>query len=71
MFPHLFMHWMSARRVEAFRLPIVAYPICVAIVWVPSVLLGVLGHIDFPNLEGPAASSVVIRMIHLHVPGDR
>lgn len=68
MFPHLFMHWMSARKVETFRLPIIAYPICVAIVWLPSVLLGVLGHINFPELEGAAASSVVIRMIHLHAP---
>jgi len=68
MFPHLFMHWLSARRLETFRLPIVAYPICVAIVWVPSVLLGVLGHIDFPHLAGPAANGVLIQMIHLHAP---
>ena len=68
MFPHLFMHWLSARRVEAFRLPIVAYPICMVIVWVPSVTLGVLGHVDFPDLTGPAASGVLVRMIHLHAP---
>ena len=68
MFPHLFMHWLSARRMEAFRLPIMAYPICMIIVWVPSVLLGVLGHVDFPELEGPAASGVLIQMIHLHAP---
>lgn len=52
MFPHLFIHWLSARRMETFRFPIVAYPICLIIVWVPSVTLGVLGHIDFPDLEG-------------------
>ncbi len=68
MFPHLFMHWLSARRMEAFRLPIVAYPICVLIVWVPSVLLGILGHVDFPDLQGPAANSVLIRMIETHAP---
>ena len=68
MFPHLFMHWLSARRMEAFRLPIIAYPICVAIVWIPSVMLGVLGHIDFPDLSGPAASGVLVRMIDLHAP---
>ena len=68
MFPHLFMHWLSAERVEAFRFPIVAYPVCVAIVWIPSVMLGVLGHIDFPDLQGPAASGVLIKMIHLHAP---
>ena len=68
MFPHLFMHWLSARRLDAFRLPIMAYPICLIIVWVPSVTLGVLGHIDFPDLTGPAASGVLIKMIHLHAP---
>ncbi len=68
MFPHLFMHWLSARRVEAFKLSIVAYPICMVIVWLPSVTLGVLGHLDFPHLEGPAASSVLIQLIHKHAP---
>ena len=68
MFPHLFMHWLSARRMETFRLPIVAYPICLVVVWVPSVTLGVLGHIDFPDLQGPAASGVLIKMIDLHAP---
>ncbi len=68
MFPHLFMHWLSARRMEAFRLPIVAYPICLVVVWVPSVTLGVLGHVDFPDLTGPAASGVLIKMIDLHAP---
>lgn len=66
MFPHLFMHWLSAQRVETFRMPIVAYPVCVAIVWIPSVMLGVFGHIDFPDLTGPAASGVLIKMIDLH-----
>ncbi len=68
MFPHLFMHWLSARRVETFRFPIIAYPICMVIVWIPSVMLGVLGHIDFPDLQGPAASGVLVKMIHLHAP---
>ena len=68
MFPHIFMHWLTARSAAAFRLPIVAYPLCVAIVWLPSVLLGVIGAVDVPGLEGPAANSVLIRMIGLHAP---
>lgn len=68
MFPHIFMHWLSARRAAAFRLPIVAYPICIAVVWLPSVLLGVLGSATIPGLEGPAANSVLLRMISLHAP---
>lgn len=69
MFPHIFMHWVTARRAESFKLPIVAYPLCLVVVWVPSVLLGVLGSADLPGLAGPAANSVLIRMIGLHAPG--
>jgi SSS family solute:Na+ symporter len=68
MFPHIFMHWLTARRAETFRLPIVAYPLCVAVVWLPSVLLGVFGAVEIPGLAGPAASSVLIRMIDANAP---
>jgi SSS family solute:Na+ symporter len=66
MFPHLFNHWLTAKRAKAFQQTIVFYPIAIAIVWVPSVLLGVLGTIPFPDLQGPAANSILIRMIELH-----
>lgn len=66
MFPHIFMHWLTARRAETFRVSIVFYPLCVAVVWVPIVLLGVLGRLDFPDLQGPASNSVLVRMIGLY-----
>lgn len=69
MFPHLFMHWLTAQRASTFRWPIILYPICIAAVWVPSVLLGVLGRLDFPDLTGPAASGVLVSMIEAHAPG--
>lgn len=69
MFPHIFSHWLSASSRDAFKLPIVAYPLCVAAVWLPSVLVGVLASADLPGLEGPAANSVLIRAIELHAPG--
>jgi SSS family solute:Na+ symporter len=68
MFPHIFMHWLSARGAASFRLPVVAYPVCIMIVWVPSVVLGVLGHDTFDDLQGPAANSVLIRLIEHHAP---
>ncbi len=68
MFPHIFMHWLTARGAATFRLPVAAYPLCVAVVWLPSVLLGVIGAADVPGLEGPAANAVLIRMIALHAP---
>jgi SSS family solute:Na+ symporter len=41
MFPHLFQHWLTARSAKSFRLPVVAHPIFIMIVWVPCVLVGV------------------------------
>lgn len=67
-FPHIFLHWLTAKSPGSFRLPVVAYPLCLVVVWVPSVLLGVQGSADVPGLEGPAANSVLIRMIGLHAP---
>ncbi len=69
MFPHLFMHWLTARDESSFRWPVALYPLCIAIVWVPSVLLGVMGRIDFPDLQGPAANAVLVRVIDTHAPG--
>jgi SSS family solute:Na+ symporter len=41
MFPHIFQHWLTARSAEAFKLPIVLYPVFIMIVWLPCVLLGI------------------------------
>ena len=68
MFPHIFMHWLTARNEAAFRLPIIAYPLCIAVVWLPSVLLGVVGTAQIPDLQGPAANSVLLQMIALRAP---
>lgn len=69
MFPHMFMHWLSAKSARTFKYPIIFYPLCLAVVWVPSVLLGVMGSIDFAGLQGPAANSVLIDMVAKYAPG--
>lgn len=69
MFPHIFSHCLTAKDVGTFRYPIILYPVCIAIVWVPSVLLGILGNVDFPALKGPEVNSVLIQMIRQHAPG--
>ena len=62
-FPHIFSHWMSARSERAFRPTVIAYPICVIIVWLPSVVLGALGRLDIaPDTPGP----VIILLIQEH-----
>ena len=69
MFPHLFIHWLTARRAAHFRYTVVLYPLFIAVVWVPSVLLGVLGNDPFPGLVGPEASSILLRLIDAYSPG--
>ena len=41
MFPHIFQHWLTAKSASSFKLPVVAHPIFIMIVWVPCVLIGV------------------------------
>jgi solute:Na+ symporter, SSS family len=61
-FPHLFANWLSARSARTFRPTIALYPICLVLVWVPSVVLGVIGNIDFPPpLEGPILVHLILR----------
>jgi SSS family solute:Na+ symporter len=67
-FPHIFAHWLSARSVGAFKVPVVFYPLCLVVVWVPSVVLGLLGRLDAPDLVGPATNSILVRMIASHAP---
>ena len=69
MFPHMFIHWLTAKSAASFRPTIAFYPVCIAIVWVPSVLLGVLARLDFPDLNAGAANSVLVKMIDQHAPG--
>jgi SSS family solute:Na+ symporter len=40
MFPHVFQHWLTAKSANSFKLPIVAHPIFIMIVWLPCVLVG-------------------------------
>ncbi|MEM6329692.1 MAG: sodium:solute symporter family protein [Planctomycetota bacterium] len=50
MFPHLFQHWMTAKSAGSFKLPVVAHPVFIMIVWVPCVLVGVWATL-WPTLD--------------------
>ena len=58
MFPHLFQHWLTAKSAKAFRLTVIAHPLCILIVWVPCVLIGAWASgILEPGLPPPAVLS--------------
>ena len=43
-FPHICIFCMTARNVRYFRKTIVLYPICMLLIWMPSVFLGVVAN---------------------------
>ncbi|HEX2223892.1 MAG TPA: sodium:solute symporter family protein [Thermoanaerobaculia bacterium] len=69
MFPHMFLHWLTARSAASFRPTLAFYPVCIAIVWVPAVVLGVVARGDFPDLGAAGANSILVKMIDLYAPG--
>ena len=48
---------------------LVFYPLCIAAVWLPPVLLGIAGQLDFPGLVGGQSNSILVQMISLYAPG--
>ncbi|MCP5117461.1 MAG: sodium:solute symporter family protein [bacterium] len=66
MFPHLFSHWLSARSASTFKSTVVLYPLCIAVVWLPSVVLGVTGRLTFPE---PPGGPVLPALIFHHSGG--
>ena len=41
MFPHVYQHWLTAKSAAAFKPMLVLHPVCMALVWLPCVLVGV------------------------------
>ncbi len=64
MFPHLFQHWLTARNARAFKLTVIAHPICIMIVWVPCVLIGswASGLLP-PGIPPPAVLSAMLDLL--------
>lgn len=60
MFPHLFQHWLTAKSAKAFKLTVVAHPICIAIVWVPCVLIGIWATGQIPAGTNPSTILAVM-----------
>lgn len=64
MFPHLFQHWLTAKSAKAFRLTVIAHPICIMIVWVPCILIGVWALGAGINLPAERAGAVLGIMVN-------
>lgn len=62
MFPHVTMHWLTARSVETFKTTIVYYPLCILCVWLPTVLLGAYASAQL-TLPASDANKVLVVLI--------
>lgn len=67
-FPHMLVRLMAAGGGSALRTSCRLYPIALVALWLPAVLLGVFGALEFPGLEGKASDSVFARMTASHFP---
>lgn len=67
MFPHLFQHWLTAKSARAFKLTVIAHPLCILIVWVPCVLIGIWATGILPPLNAERVSAVLGMMVQILV----
>jgi SSS family solute:Na+ symporter len=64
MFPHMAITCMTAARVSAFRKTVIFYPICIMMIWLPSVFLGVVAASQFPGLKPGESDDVLLRLLN-------
>lgn len=68
MFPHIFMRFFIGRDLNSFKTSTVLYALIPAFLFLIPVTIGVLGHLDFPGLEGNEADRILPMMLNLHAP---
>ena len=67
-FPHMLVRLVAARSEAALRRVCVLYPLALVALWLPAVLLGLLGRAAFPGLEGRASDQVFTRLVEEVAP---
>ena len=59
MFPQLFQRFLAARDERAIRRTMMLYPLVCSAVFLLPVTIGVLGHLQYPDLAGKAADRIL------------
>lgn len=70
MFPHIAIMCMTAEKIGHFKKTVIFYPICILIIWLPSVYLGVVaaGRPEFAGLPPGESNDILIRMLIAFTP---
>lgn len=59
MFPQLFQRFLAARDERTIRRTMILYPLVCSVVFILPVTIGVLGHLNHPDLAGKAADRIL------------
>ncbi len=68
MFPQIFMRFFMAKKSSSLKLSAIAYPTVTAIWFICPVIIGIIGHIPFPGLEGKEADQILPMMLGAYAP---
>jgi SSS family solute:Na+ symporter len=63
MFPHMAIMCLTAEKVTSFKRTVVWYPICILLIWLPSVFLGIVAAHQFPGLKMGESDDVILRLL--------
>lgn len=63
MFPHMAIMCLTARKVSSFKRTVIWYPICILLIWLPSVFLGIVAAQQFPGLKLGESDDVLLRLL--------
>ncbi len=68
MFPHMFIHLLTSKKLGNFRYTFIFYPICIGLVWLPSVVLGLVAASQFTGLSQAEQNGVLLRLYRSFSP---
>ena len=68
MFPQMFMRFYIPKTPNSLKVSSVLYPLVTAIIFICPVLIGIWGHISFPDLVGKASDRVLPMMLAEYTP---
>ena len=63
MFPHVAIMCLTAKKASSFKKLVIFYPICILLLWLPSVFLGVVAANQSPGLKPGESDDVILRLL--------
>ncbi len=68
MFPQIFMRFYVAKDLETLKFSAIWYALIPVFISLLPVIIGVLGHLSFPDLQGKETDQILPKMLVVHSP---